>query len=134
MKNIALLLLISVCLIVHSCKKETQSERFRLLTGPIWLSDSLLANGVDASGSGPDTTLKNFKGEAKFNKDFTGYFGIYTGTWRFAYEETSIVISTSALPIPLTNKIEELTETSFKITTSYNIPAPVVIRMTFKAK
>ena len=62
-------------------------------------------------------------------------FGKYTGTWRFAYNETQIVITTESLPIPLTNKIVELTTSSLKITTSYSIlGVSTNIRMTFKAK
>jgi hypothetical protein len=118
-----------------ACNKNSESERFKLLTGPTWGSDSLLANGVDASG--PNGVLKNFKGDAKFNEDGTGNFGIYKGTWRFAYDETQIVIETDSLPIPLTTKIAELNTASLKITTSYpNITTGVTIniRMTFKAK
>jgi hypothetical protein len=136
MKNLILFLVISVCLFAFSCTEDTQSEAFKLLTGPVWVSDSLLANGVDASG--PDGMLKNFKGEAKFNTDGTGNFGIYTGNWRFAFDETQIVISTDSLPLPLTTKIAELTEVSLKITTTYpnllNPSAPTYLRLTFKAK
>jgi hypothetical protein len=133
MKNLALLLVISGCFLIFSCKKDSQSEQFKLLTGHAWASDSLLANGVDASG--PSGVLKNFKGEVKFNEDLTGNFGNYTGTWRFAFNETQIVITTDSLPIPLTNKIVELTKISLKITTSYSIlGAATNIRMTFKAK
>jgi hypothetical protein len=136
MKNIAVLIVVTGCLLIASCKEETQSESFKLLTTPIWVSDSLLANGADASG--PGQMLENFKGEAKFNEDMTGYFGSYTGTWRFAFDETQIVITTASLPIPLTTLIAELTKSSLKITTSYPDPlkptTPVKIRMTFKAK
>jgi hypothetical protein len=136
MKNVALLLLITGCFFISSCSKDSQSEAFKLLTGPIWVSDSLLANGVDASG--PAGMLTNFKGEAKFNTDGTGNFGIFTGTWRFAYNETQLVITADSLPIPLTTKIAELTTSSLKVTTSYpnllNPTAPLNIRMTFKAK
>jgi hypothetical protein len=133
MKNIVLLLIIAGILIVSSCKKETESENFRLLTGTTWESDSLLANGIDASG--PDQVLENFKGYAKFNEDGTGNFGKYEGTWRFAFEETQIVIETDSLPIPLTTIISELTKTSLKINTSYTILDHATnIRMTFKAK
>lgn len=136
MKNIALLLILSGCFLISSCNKDSQSEPFKLLTGPTWVSDSLLANNVDASG--PDGMLKNFKGEVKFNEDGTGNFGIYSGTWRFAYNETQIVITTDSLPVPLTTKIAELTKISLKITTSYPSPvdqaSPINIRMTFKAK
>jgi hypothetical protein len=136
MKNIAVLFVVTGCLLIASCKKETQSESFKLLTTPIWVSDSLLTNGIDAGSAGG--LLENFKGEAKFNEDMTGYFGTYTGTWRFAFDETQIVITTTSLPIPLTTKIAELTKSSLKITTSYPDPSnptkPINIRMTFKAK
>ena len=132
MKNLALLLIISGCFFISSCKKNSQSEPSKLLTGHIWTSDSLLANGLDASG--PGGILENFKGEIKFNDYGTGYFGIYTGTWRFAYNETQIVIKTDLLPIPLTTKIAELTKVSLKVTTSFPTIPPTNIRMTFKAK
>jgi hypothetical protein len=136
MKNIALLLVLSGCFYFSSCKKDTKSDTFKLLTGPTWVSVSLLANDIDASG--PSGMLKNFKGEAKFNEDGTGNFGVYTGTWRFAFNETQIVITTDSLPVPLTTQIAELTTLSLKITTTYPDPVtptiPVNIRMTFKAK
>ena len=136
MKNLAIFIFISGFIFFSSCKKDSESENFKLLTGPVWQSDSLLANGIDATG--PDGMLKNFKGEAKFNKDGTGSFGVYSGTWRFAQEETQIVISTDSLPVPLSTKIAELTAISLKITTTYpnliNPAAPIYIRMTFNAK
>ena len=135
MKNIALILIIAG-MAIASCKKEDSNSLFSLLTGPVWTSDSLLANGVDASG--PDGMLKNFKGDAKFNEDGTGYFGIYEGTWRFAYDNTQLVISSDSLAFPITTKIAELTAKDLKVTTSYpnlaNPSAPTYIRMTFKAK
>jgi hypothetical protein len=134
MKNVALFLFIICCFQIFSCKKDSQSERFKLLTGPVWASDSLLVNGDDASG--PGGLLENFNGDVKFNEDYTGNFGTYTGTWRFAFDETQIVIISDSLPIPLTAVIAELTQSSLKITTSYQIPPgdPINIRMTFKAK
>jgi hypothetical protein len=134
MKNVALLLVIIYCFHLFSCSKDSQSEKFKLLTGPTWQSDSLLANGVDVSG--PGGLLENFKGTAKFNTDYTGNFGTYTGTWRFAFNETQLVISSDSLPLPLTALIAELTTSSLKVTTSYLIPPTTTlnIRMTFKAK
>jgi hypothetical protein len=135
MKNLALLVLISGCLVIFSCKKETRSEKFLLLTGPTWTSDSLLAEGVDASQ--PGQLLAKFKGDAKFREDGTGYFGLYTGTWKFSYNETEIVIDSDSLQVPLTTNIAVLTKTSLKITTSYptaDPSNPLDIRMTFKAK
>lgn len=129
MKNIALFLVICCCFQVFSCQNDSQSEKFKLLTGPVWASDSLLVNGDDASG--PGGLLENFKGDVKFNEDYTGNFGNYSGKWRFAFDETQIVISSDSLPIPLTAIIAELTQTSLKITTSFS---SVNIRMTFKAK
>lgn len=136
MKNLALLLIVSACFYFTSCKNDTDSAYFRFLTGPVWASDSLLANKVDASG--PTGLLKNFKGEAKFNTDGTGNFGVYKGSWRFAFSETQIVITSDSLLIPLVTKIAELTAISLKVTTSVpnvaNPSAPINIRMTFKAK
>jgi hypothetical protein len=136
MKNTVIFFILAGLLSVSSCKEESQSDAFVLLTGPVWQSDSLLANGVDASG--PGGILELFKGEAKFNTDGTGYFGTYEGTWRFASNETQIVIISPSLIIPLTTIIKELTSTSLKITTSYTNPAtpntPTNIRMTFIAK
>jgi len=136
MKKLAIMITISAFVIAVSCKKESQSDRLTLLTTPVWKSDSLLVNGADASGTGG--MLELFKGDAKFNEDGTGYFGSYTGTWRFATNETQIVITSPALPLTLTTLIAELTSTSLKVTTSYpnlaNPSEPIKIRMTFKAK
>jgi hypothetical protein len=135
MKNIILFLSVCLCFQIFSCKKETQSDKFKLLTGPVWASDSLLVNGDDASG--PGGMLEKFKGDVKFNTDYTGYFGDYTGTWRFAFDETEIVIMSDSLPIPaITAIIDELTPTSLKIWTSYQFPPAdaINIRMTFLAK
>jgi hypothetical protein len=135
MKKTALVVITGLLIIFSACKKEG-SEKFRLLTAHIWASDSLLAEGVDASGSGQ--TLEKFKGDAKFNKDHTGYFGKYTGTWRFAYNETNIVIESDSLQLPITANIVLLNNAEFKITTAYpnisNPSNPIDIRMTFKAK
>lgn len=130
-KSIGFLLVIISALLVFSCEKEDddQSERFVLLTSPVWVSDSLLVNGVDASGS--DQLLEEFDGEVEFNEDGTGRFGDYTGTWNFTANETQLVISTAALPFPITAGIEELTSSSLKIETNFDTQ---VIRMTFKPK
>lgn len=134
MKNLALLLAISGCILVASCKKDTNSDAFKFLTGPTWVSDSLLVNGVDGSAG----ILNNFNGEAKFNEDGSGKFGDYTGTWRFAFNETELVINSDSLPIPLTTKIVELTKNSLKLTTSFpdpnNLGSFWNIRMTFKPR
>jgi hypothetical protein len=135
MKKLALLLIISGLFIFAACNKETKSEKFVLLTGPTWTSDSLLAEGVDASG--PGGLLAKFKGDAKFREDGTGYFGLYKGTWRFTYNETEIVIDSDSLQVPLTTNIKVLTKTALKITTAYPTADPnnpLDIRMTFKVK
>jgi hypothetical protein len=136
MKNLALLLIISACLFVFACNKDNKSEKFKLLTGPTWTTDSLLANGTDASG--PAGMLVKFKGDAKFKEDGTGYFGIYKGTWRFNQAETEITIVTDSLVLPIISDIVELTSSSFKIKTVVPNPVitlpPINIRMTFKAK
>jgi hypothetical protein len=136
MKNILITFIILSSLALYSCTKEDPSERFKLLTGPTWLTDSLLANGVDASD--PGELLAKFKGEAKFNKNGTGVFGIYPGNWELAYSDTQIIISSDSIQIPLTTQIVELTTTSLKITTAYpnvfNPSDPIKIRMTFNPK
>jgi len=136
MKNLALLSFISVCLLVFACNKDDRSERFKLLTTPIWTADSLLANGVDATG--PGQILEKFDGDAKFNEDGTGYFGSYTGQWRFNVEETQLTIITDSLPLPIIADIKELTSASLKITTvvpnQLDPDNPFNIRMTFKTK
>jgi hypothetical protein len=136
MKKILLLAAIAVIFIAYACQEEEISERFRLITTPVWASDSLLADGQDASG--PGGILEKFKGDARFNEDGTGVFGAYTGTWKFVYNETEITITSDSLTLPLTAFIDELTEISLKINTSYpqkNEPDnPLDIRMTFNAK
>jgi hypothetical protein len=135
MKNLLLFVIISGCFVVFSCKKK-ESDRFKFLTSPIWVADSLLANGVDATG--PGGILSSFIGDAKFNTDGTGYFGSYTGTWRFNSDETKLVIETDSLPIPVVADIKELTSSSLKVTTVLPNPldplSPFNIRMTFKPK
>lgn len=135
MRTLVPFLMVFLCLAV-SCKKDNESERFVLLTTPVWSSDSLLADGQDAGG--PGGVLENFKGDAKFRKDGTGYFGKYTGTWRFSSDETQLIISSDSLPIPVSANIAELTKVSLKITTIYPTSASPKgffdIRMTFKAK
>ena len=135
MKNLAIFIIVTGCLLAFSCK-DKRSERFKLLTGPVWATDTLLANGVDASG--PGQLLEPFKGDAKFREDGTGTFGKYTGTWWFNPSETEINIDTDSLPIPIICDIVELTVRSLKITTVVpnlqNPSQPHNIRMTFKAK
>lgn len=137
MKNFFISFLIVVAIIAFSCKKEeAESINFTNLTTHIWVSDSLLVDGEEASG--PGEMLEIFNGEVILKKDGTGTFGVYKGNWYFTEEETKIVLSTDSLGFPLTTNIEELTKSSLKITTAFPnaiVPEdPINIRMTFKAK
>ena len=131
-------LLISVTSVfVISCKKkEVPSDNLNLLTSHIWKSDSLLADGVDESGSGG--MLEMFKGDTKFNDDGSGYVGDINGTWSFSDNEKSIVITSDSLQFPVTTNIEELTEQSLKLTTSFpkdsTLTVFFAVRMTFIPK
>jgi hypothetical protein len=136
MKNLILFVIFSSVLVVFACKKESKSQQFLLLTKPVWASDSLLVNGVDASR--PGQMLAKFVGDIKFREDGTGYFGQYTGKWRFSYNETELVIESDSLMIPLTTNIIQLTTKSLKLSTNFpnltDLSNPYKIRMTFKAK
>jgi hypothetical protein len=139
MKNLLLLLVIGALIALTNCSKDNEDDRFILLTTPAWASDSLLANGADASG--PGQPLEKFKGNAKFNADGSGTFGIYKGTWRFPDKSrTQLVLVTDSFPIPITTNIVELTEKSLKITSTVpdmtgTVPGGMLnVRMTFKAR
>jgi hypothetical protein len=123
-------------LLTLTCRKEDPNDPFNLLTRPLWASDSLLVNGLGAGG--PGQLLYKFRGNAKFNEDGTGTFGEYTGKWRFTDLKKQIIIESDSLKLPLTTIIQELTETSLKITTAVpdtaHIGSMLNIRMTFKAK
>ncbi|MEE4116407.1 MAG: hypothetical protein V2I37_09575 [Marinilabiliaceae bacterium] len=125
--------IVTILLILASCGDKT-SERFKLLTGHAWQSDSLLVDGMDASG--PGEMLEKFVGEAMFYEDGSGYFGQYTGGWYFSNNETDITITSDSLALPLTSNIDELTGESFKISTRFTTAQSIVldIRITFKAK
>jgi len=132
MKNIVPLLLITALICATSCKEKT-SERFDLLTSHAWTSDSLLADGIDASG--PGGLLEKFKGDVVFKVDGTGTFGQYTGTWMFVDNQTNLVIESPELVAALTTHIVELTETSLKVTFAFTtLEGTKNIRMTFKPK
>lgn len=120
--------------ILFSCtKEEGPSEKFVLLTTPTWESVDLLVNGEDASGEGQ--LLENFKGDVKFYKDGTGYFGQYTGTWGFASKETELVIYSQDIGFPLTTLIQELSTTTLRITTTFpSAEGNLTIEMSFNAK
>lgn len=136
MRNIICISFITIALLLTACSKEKESERFRLLTTPVWVSESILVNGVKPEGDWD--FLNEFTGEAKFNKDGTGYFGSYTGEWRFNEAETEITIVPAAIGLPIITEIIELTSTTLKI--SPTIPNPqnpqesADIIMIFKAK
>lgn len=132
MKNAAILVILISLGIAVSCSKEKVSERFKLLTAHTWTSDSLLANGADASG--PGGMLEAFKGDAAFKADGTGTFGQYSGTWMFTDNEANLAITSPDLPFALTTHIVELTRTSLKVTFTYPSVPPANIRMTFKPK
>lgn len=133
MKNVVLLLIITALIVASSCGKEKDSDRFTLLTSHAWASDSLLADGVDASG--PGEKLEKFKGDATFNKDGTGTFGQYLGTWMLVDNDANLAISSPDLPVPsIATTIVELTSTSLKVTFIYPDLVPLNIRMTFKPK
>jgi len=136
MKKLSLLLILTAVLLTFACKKDKKSERFILLTSTVWTSDSLKANGVDASD--PGEFLANFNGDAEFYEDGTGYFGVYTGEWRFNTTETEITIVTNEMLLPINCRIVELISSSFKITTVVSDPVntseTVNVRMTFKPK
>lgn len=134
MKRVSFLLIIAAGVLIAACEKK--SERFRLLTTPLWVSDSLYADGVDASGTGQ--LLAKFVGDVKFNEDGTGNFGKYEGEWMLSVDENYLTITTDSLPIPIVADIDMLTSTDLKITTNVpnpmNLSDPFDIRMTFKAK
>lgn len=132
MKRFMLFLLPAVVIMAASCGKEKQSERFEFLTAHSWTSDSLLAGGVDASGTGQ--MLEKFRGDVTFKEDGTGSFGQYSGTWMFADNETSLTIASPDLPFPLMTHIVELKATSLKVTFTYPGVTPVNVRMTFRPK
>jgi hypothetical protein len=133
MKNIVPWLFVAVLVGATACNKDKTSDRFDLLTSHSWTSDSLLADGVDASD--PGEILEEFKGDIIFNVDGSGTFGQYIGTWMFVDNETNLVINSPTLTFALTTHIEELTKNSLKVTFVYpTLAGSKNIRMTFKPK
>ncbi len=132
MKRPLLLLITALAVLALSCNKDKTSERFKLLTSHTWTSDSLLANGTDASG--PGQILEKFRGDVRFNEDGTGTFGQYTGTWAFADNEANLAIDSPDLPFTLTTHIVELKASSLKVTFTYPGATLIDVRMTFKPK
>jgi hypothetical protein len=140
MKKVFFLIIMAGLFMWTACDKDDESDRFRYLTTPIWLSDSLLVNDVDASI--PGGLLEDFKGEVDFREDGTGTFGIYEGTWQFQQNETELLIRSDSLTmLPLNTlytKIEELEANSLKISASFPNPYdpndPLRLRLTFVPK
>lgn len=142
MKRAFFLIIMAGVFLMAACDKDDEpSERFRYLTTPIWLSDSLLVNGVDASI--PGGFLEDFKGEVDFREDGTGTFGIYEGTWQFAQNETELRIRSDSLDIlplnTLSTKIDELESNSLKVSANFPNPYdptgdPLRLRLTFVPK
>lgn len=132
MKRTLFLFLVAALVAVASCNTDKTSDKFDLLTAHVWTSDSLLADGVDASG--PGGLLEKFRGDVTFREDGTGTFGQYSGNWMFVDSETNLVITSDDLPFALTTHIVELKKTSLKVTFAYPTQPPVNIRMTFKPK
>jgi len=142
MKRAFFLIIMAGVFLWTACDKDDEpSERFRYLTTPIWLSDSLLVNGVDASI--PGGLLEDFKGEVDFREDGTGTFGIYEGTWQFAQNETELLIRSDSLDIlplnTLRTKIDELESNSLKVSANFPNPYdptgdPLRLRLTFVPK
>lgn len=140
MKHIIIVLIILSGFIYFSCEKEPENDEranyTELLTSHTWLSDSLLADGIEASDSGE--ILEKFAGETKFNTDGTGTIGQYEGEWRFNEEKTQIIITADSLQSAVTTIIREITETSLKVTTAFpktdGTSGFLMIRMTFIPK
>jgi len=133
MRNIVIWLMLTGLVFAAACNKDKTSDRFSLLTSHVWTSDSLLADGEDASG--PGEILEKFKGDVIFEEDGSGTFGQYTGTWMLVDNETSLAINSPELTFTLTTHIVELTKTSLKVTFSYpTLEGSKNIRMTFKPK
>jgi hypothetical protein len=131
----ALLVSAVICLLITACSKDEKSERFRLLTTPVWSSESFDASGPDTTGIG--ILVKQLKGDAKFKEDGTGSFGNFTGQWKFLSDETQIQILTQILP-PIITDIIQLTAQTLKLSATVTIIThpqdPIDLVMTFKAK
>jgi hypothetical protein len=132
-----LLVLIALTITILGCKKDednsVKSERFILLTSHAWTSQTLEANGVDASG--PGGILEPFVGDVIFNEDGSGTIGSETGSWSFTSNETQLTINSSALTFPVTLNIVELSETRLELTTTFNsITGNIDLRLVYLAK
>ena len=134
MKNIALFLVICCCFQIFSCSKDSESEKFKLLTGPVWASDSLLVNGEDASG--PGELLENFKGDVKFNEDYTGNFGILYRNMEIRLRRNTDCHLIRLPPYPAHGNNCRTDPDLIKNNNKLPVPPTdtINIRMTFKAK
>jgi hypothetical protein len=138
MKKSFLLIITIAAFVIAACDKEDEpSDRFRYLTQTLWAADSLLVNGVDASGAG--ALLEDFNGTVDFREDGTGTFGEFEGTWRFQQNETELLITSDSLTMlpmnTLYTSIEELLANSLKVTATFPNPTdqtnPFRLRLTF---
>jgi len=96
MKKFIYLSLVALVLLLVSCSKDEKSERFILLTTPVWTTESITATGADTTGVG--VLIKLIRGDAKFNPDGTGTLGMFSGQWSLSDDENQITITTLALP------------------------------------
>ncbi len=136
MRNTICLSIITTVLLLTACSKDKKSEPFRLLTTPVWVNESILVDGEEPAGDW--VFLNEFTGEAKFNEDGTGYFGSFTGQWRFNEAETEITITTETIPLPIITRIIELTSQRLKISTvilnPQNLLESAEVTMIFKTR
>ena len=136
MKDRIFLFCITACMILFSCSKKDKSERFILLTTPVWTTESIVATGTDTTGIG--VLIKQLEGDAKFNEDGSGSFGSFTGQWWFNPDETNITIKTQSLIVAIVADIIQITAQSLKLSTPVTLPThpsdPINLLITFKAK
>ncbi len=127
---------VAVALLLFSCDKNKKSERFTLLTTPVWTTESVTATGADTSGV--SVLVKLVWGDAKFNTDGTGTFGMFSGNWSFNSDEDQITITTASLPSAIVANIITLTNQSLKLSTDLAFPTHpenlINIVLSFKVK
>jgi len=137
MKKLSMFLVVLAGVLFFSCTEKEEDvivlTPYELLTRQVWVSDSLLADGVDAGGEGE--MLEKFNGPAEFRTDGTGTFGDYAGTWSLSEDNTQLTIITPDLPVQIIALVAELSMVSLKITTAFpdfaNPGETIAIRMTF---
>lgn len=116
MQKFAIFFVFSALVIAFACKKDEQTERFKYLTTPVWEAESLLLNGEDASNH---EVLGKFIGEAKFNKNGTGYLNESAARWRFLNNESQLLIDPDDLQVDIIANINKLDKDSLIISTSF---------------